>query len=314
MDDIIRFVQTNQRFAVTSHARPDGDSIGSSLGLALGLEQLGKTVDLFGSDVHPHRYDFLPGVQNIQVADHIEGDYDGLFVLECSELGRPGLRNLERFLVINLDHHPYTKPFGNLNWLDPTASAVGEMVYYLIKGLSAQLTPEIATNLYVAIMTDTGSFQFSNTHAKTFQVAGDLVSCGANPSTIAQTVYMNQPHSKFRLLSTLLGDLELHASQKIASVTLTQKMLKETRASLQDLEGLVNYPLSMEGVLLAIFFREEADKQYRVSLRSKNHYDVATVAKQFGGGGHRNAAGLSIQGNFEEVRNALMSALEKLLD
>ena len=314
MDEIIRFVQTNQRFAVTSHDRPDGDSIGSSLGLALALEQLGKTVDLFGSDPHPHHYDFLPGIQNIQITDHLEGDYDGLFVLECSELGRSGLQDLERFFVINIDHHPYTKPFGNLNWLNPTASAVGELVYYLIRSLSAELTPEIATNLYVAIMTDTGSFQFSNTHAKTFQVAGDLVSCGANPSVIAQTVYMNQPHSKFRLLSTLLGGLELHAIQRIASITLTQEMLKETGASLQDSEGFVNYPLSMEGVLLAIFFREESDKQYRVSLRSKNHYDVAAVAKRFGGGGHKNAAGLSIQGSFEEVRNALMSALEKLLD
>ena len=180
--------------------------------------------------------------------------------------------------------------------------------------MHAELTPEIATNLYVAIMTDTGSFQFANTHAKTFQVAADLVSSGAEPYSIAQEVYMNQPHSKFRLLSTVLGSLELHSSQRIASFTLTKELLKESGASLEDLEGLVNYLLSLEGVLLAIFLKEEADKEYRVSLRSKNHYDVAAVAKRFGGGGHKNAAGLSIQGSSEKVGNVLIAALEKLLD
>jgi bifunctional oligoribonuclease and PAP phosphatase NrnA len=314
LDDIIRFIQAHQRFAITSHARPDGDAIGSSLGLSLALQQLGKTTHVFSADPHPHRYGFLPALETIRVTNRVEGNYDGLFVLECNNLNRTGLKGLERYHALNIDHHPDTEPFGDLNWLDPGAAAVGEMIYYLIRRLSVPLTAEIATNLYVAIMTDTGSFQFSNTHARTFQIASDLTSNGANASDIAQSVYMNQPQSGIRLLGMLLETLELHSHGKIASITLTQQMLQKTGASANDVEGIVNYPLSVAGVLLAAFFREEKKTQYRVSLRSKGHYDVAAVAHSFGGGGHKNAAGLLLEGNYDETRDRLISELEKLLD
>ncbi|MDA2937650.1 bifunctional oligoribonuclease/PAP phosphatase NrnA [Acidobacteria bacterium AH-259-A15] len=314
MEEIIRFIQSQERFAVTSHARPDGDSIGSELGLAFALEELGKTVHVFNADPHPRPYNSLPGIHKIRVTDRVEGNYDGLFVLECNDLKRPEVKGLDEYFVINIDHHPKTKPFGDLNWVDPSAAAVGEMIYHLVKALQVPLTPEITVNLYTAILTDTGSFQYSNTGAGTFLVVSDLVNNGADPNAIAQSVYMTQPYSRIQLLGTLLNTLELHPSKKIALITLTQEMLQRTGASANDTEGLVNYALSIQGVLLAAFFREEAKNQYRVSLRSKDHYDVGSVAEHFGGGGHKNAAGLLVQGSFKEARDKVVSELEKLLD
>ena len=314
MNKIIQFIQKNKRFAITSHANPDGDALGSSLALALALKALGKTAHIFHADPHPQSYSFLPKIKTIQITNRIQDDYDGLFVLECNDLVRTGISNLDSFCVVNIDHHPNTNYFGLFNWVDPTAAAVGEMIYDLIKGLAVPLTPEIATNLYVAIMTDTGSFQFSNTHARTFQIVGKLTHSGANPYTIAQSIYMNQPHAKIRLLGILLDSIKLYSQDKVATISLTQKMLNETGANANDLEGISNYALSVEGVLLAAFFREESSSKYRISLRSKDHYNVASVAKIFGGGGHPNAAGLTLEGNFEEISKKVITELDKLLN
>jgi phosphoesterase RecJ-like protein len=313
LDDIIQFIRDHDRFVITSHARPDGDAIGSELGLALMLEKLGKTAHIFNADPHPRPYQSLPGIEKIEVTHKVEGNYDGLFILECNDLERPNLQNLDQYFAINIDHHPNTEAFGDLNWLDDSAAAVGEMIYELAQALPVELTPEIATNLYVAIFTDTGSFQYSNTRAKTFLITGDLVNHGASPSAIAQAVYMTRPYARLQILGMLLNTLQVHSS-RIASITLTQEMLEKTGASANDMEGIVDYPLSMEGIDLAAFFREEANGQYRVSLRSKNNYDVSTVAGHFGGGGHKNAAGLAVQGSFQEVVGKVVLELEKLLD
>lgn len=313
LDDISRFVHNHKHFAITSHARPDGDAIGSELGLSLALQKLGKTADVINADPHPRVYAFLPGVDTIRLADHIENHYDGVFVLECGDLSRPALKNLDRYYIINIDHHPKTKPFGNLNWLDSLASAVGEMIYHLIKRLNVSLTPEISTNLYAAILTDTGSFQFPNTRRETFAVVNDLVANGAQPSAIAQAVYMNQPYEKIRLLAQVLGTLQMHSSKKIAWITLTQSVLAEIGASPHETEGIVNHPLSINGVMMVAFFHQINERTCRVSLRSKNHYDVGSLARLFGGGGHTNAAGFSLQGNLKEVRAKVISAMEQEL-
>ncbi len=313
LDEIIQFIKDHERFVIASHARPDGDAIGSELGLAMILEELGKTAHIFNADPHPRPYQSLPGIERIQITHQVEGNYDGLFVLECNDLERPNLQGLDQYFVISIDHHPKTEPFGDLNWLDDSAAAVAEMIYELAQALQVQLTPEIATNLYVAIFTDTGSFQYSNTRAKTFHITGDLVNHGASPSAIAQAVYMTRPYARLQILGMLLNTLQVHSS-RIASITLTQEMLEKTGASANDMEGIVDYPLSMEGIDLAAFFREEAKGQYRVSLRSKNHYDVSTVAERFGGGGHKNAAGLAVQGSFQEVVGKVVLELEQLLD
>ena len=313
-EDIIRFIQSKDRFAITSHARPDGDSIASALGLAFALEKLGKTAHIFNADAPPRPYASLPGIDKILVTQSVEDDYDALFILECNNLERTGLAGLDNYFLINIDHHPKTEPYGNLNWMDPQAAAVGEMIYRLIKELEVPLSPEISINLYVAILTDTGSFQYSNTRSSTFNVASDLAAHGADPATIAQTVYMTQPYSRIELLGRLLNTLELHSSEQIALITLTPEMLTATGASRDDTEGFVNYPLSIDSVLLAAFIREEEKDLYRVSLRSKKGLDVRSVAEEFGGGGHKIAAGLSIQGSFQEARDKIISGLERLLE
>lgn len=313
LSDIVQFTRTHRSFAITAHSRPDGDAIGSELALALSLEKLGKKADVINADPHPQAFASLPGIEKIRLASHLEDHRDGIFVLECNDLDRPGVGNLERYFVINIDHHPGTKPFGNLNWVDTAASAVGEMIYHLVKALQVPLTPEISTNLYVAILTDTGSFQFSNTRSETFAVASDLVASGADPSAIAQAVYMNQPYSKIQLLARTLNTLQMHPSGQIAWISLSREMLEQTGASKHETEGLVNYPLSIEGVTLAAFFREEDTRSYRISLRSRNEYDVGVVARRFGGGGHQHAAGFSLQGILTEIIQRVVSELERLL-
>ena len=312
--DVADFISDRQRFAIVSHARPDGDSIGSSLGLALSLQELGKTAHVFSCDQPPRAYGSLPGADTIRVTERVTGDYEALVVLECNDLERPDLKGLDEYFVINIDHHPKTKPFGDLNWMDPEAAAVGEMIYQMAKALGIGITPQIAANLYVAILTDTGSFQYSNTRADTFLIVNDLMRCGADPSAIAQLVYMTQPYSRIKLLGRLLNTLELHPSQQIATISLSREMLQATGASADDTEGIVNYPLSIRGVVLAAFFREESGDRQRISLRSKNQLDVRSVAERFGGGGHVNAAGLAIQGNLEEAKASVLSELEKLLE
>jgi len=314
MQDIVKFIRENQRFAITSHARPDGDSLGSELALAAALKQLGKQVEIVNADPHPQAYSAMPGINEICRDTQFRGTYDGVFVLETNELARTGLTGLDRHFIINIDHHRNTLPFGNLNYVDEKAAAVGEVIFELIRQLDVPVTPDIATNLYIAILTDTGSFQFSNTTAHTFRVAEQLVLAGAKPAEIAQSVYMSHPKSKLRLLGRVLETLEVHPSEKIAWVLLTKEMLKETGANSTETEGLVNYPLSLEGVVAVAFFREEATNRYRVSLRSKDNFDVASAAEYFGGGGHTNAAGLWIDGPFEEVRDKVIAQVAQAIE
>ena len=188
------------------------------------------------------------------------------------------------------------------------------MVYRLLLALDVAVTPEIATNLYVAIMTDTGSFRFSGTHAGTFDTAARLTEAGADPGWIAQQVYMNQPRSRIGLLVKVLDTLEIHPSGRIASIYLSQAMLAEAGATEEDAEGLVNYALGLEGIRMAALVRQDKDDQVRVSLRSKGDYDVGFVASRLGGGGHRNAAGLRMKGDTSRVSAQVLASLEKLLD
>ncbi len=313
LKDIAEFIHGHQRFIVTSHVRPDGDSIGSQLALASALEQLDKRVEVFDADPYPPNCRSLPGIDRIRVGEAVNGDFDALIVLECANLERAGVEGLDAYPSVNIDHHPVNDFFGAVNWVDPGASAVGEMLFLLFAELGTRLTGDIATNLYTAILTDTGSFQFSNTTATTFRVASDLVSAGADPARISQAVLMSQSEARIRLVGRLLDTLDFDPSRKIAWVRLDREMFAETGAARNDTEGLVNYPLSVDGVELCAFFREEAPGEYRVSLRSQGDHNVGRIASEFGGGGHRNAAGATLEGSFDEVRQRVIDALKELL-
>ena len=308
---IIDFIRAHQRLAITSHQRPDGDSIGSELALFLALKQLGKTLTVLNSDPTPEVFGWLPGAEAVHRRDRLSGQWDGIVILECSSFQRTGLKNLDRYFTINIDHHPGCPHYADLNWVDPSAAAVGLLVEQLIEGLGLAVTPEIATNLYVAVLTDTGSFQHSNTTEESLRAAAGLVARGADPARISQRIYLSEPIRKLELLQRALQTLVVHPGGQIASMQLSRIDLQETGCTNQHTEGLVHYPLSLQGVRAAVFAREAADGSLRVSLRSKGACDVGAAARSLGGGGHRNASGVTLQSPFDQAWPQILRTLQK---
>ncbi len=305
---VVETIRSNSDFLVVSHVRPDGDSLGSQLALALILQALGKKVELLSRDPVPARYVSLPGADQVRLASRAAETRDVTFVLECGNIDRPGISGLDRGLIVNIDHHHSTKPFGNISWIEPSACAVGQMIYRLMKALSVGMTPQIATNIYVAVLTDTGSFQFSSTTGDTFRLAAELADHGADVSGIAMQVFHTNPIQKVRAMGKILNAMELHAGGRVVSTALSRDDLGV--ADGDDIEGLVNYPLTIAGIEVAVLLRELEDGSYRVSMRSKNDVDVSTVAAKFGGGGHRKAAGCQMVGSLNTVEQQIVSSIQ----
>ena len=280
-------------FLLTSHARPDGDSLGSQLALAGALQQLGKQVRIINSDPAPALYAFLPDMSTIEIAAAVEDPFDAVVVLECSTLSRPGVAGLEGRLLINIDHHADNVMYGDINWHDVSACACAEMVFELIEALGAHLTPALATHLYVAILTDTGSFRHAHITARTFEICRRVAETGVDAAGVAAQVYNNSSLGRLRLTGMLLDQMQLEHDQRIAVLTLNDAMLAEAGCDSDDLEGIVNLPLAARDVR-AVIFLKETDDGLRVSLRSKDAVDVRQVAVSFGGGGHLNAAGFTV--------------------
>lgn len=294
---------------ITAHVRPDGDSLGSSLALYWILKALDKDPVVIMRDRVPHSYRTLPGADDVVVMPAITEDFDGAFVIECSDIDRPGLIGLEDQHVINIDHHSTTALFGDINWIDSTASAVGEMIYNLCKALGVTPTKEIATCTYTALVTDTGSFQFSNTTERTFKIASELVRRGVEPSQVAQALYYSYPFSKIKLLGLALSTLERDQSGQIAWIRVTNEAMHDADACEDDADGIVNYALSIGEVKAVAFFKELEPGLWRISLRSKNRINVAKVAEQFGGGGHKNASGCAVAGEYDQVCDRVITSL-----
>jgi len=313
LSQVVELIESGQCFAITSHARPDGDGLGSSLALLHILESLGKEVTIGMRDPIPRAYRELPGADRILQITHFDKRYDAVFVIECSDIDRPGLLDLDEQFLVNIDHHATTELFGDINWIDSTASAVGEMIYNLCKALGVRVTPAIASCVYAAILADTGSFQFPNTTERTFKVARELVAHGANPAEIARMLFYNQPFGKVKLTGLVLSTLQRDESGRIAWMVMTQEMLRQAGACEEDSEGIANYPLSIEGVEVVAFFKEIAAGIYRTSLRSKGTINVSKIASAFGGGGHRNASGCAIEGPLPEVERRVIRKLQEAL-
>jgi phosphoesterase RecJ-like protein len=294
------------RFLITSHARPDGDSLGSQLALAEALTQLGKRVRLVNSDPPPGRYAFLPGAPAIEVAETVEVGADTVVVLECGTLGRTEVSGLEGRFIVNIDHHTGNTGYGAVNWLDESACACGELVFELIEALGARLTPSIATNLYVAILTDTGSFRHANITARTFEICRRIAGAGVDAAAVAARVFNNGSLGRLRLTGRVLDRMQLEDDGRVAVLAVDEAMLRETGCDADDLEGVVNLPLAA-GDVRAVILLKQAGTGLRVSLRSKDAIDVRRVAVSFGGGGHRNAAGLTIEAPSPDVRARLVA-------
>jgi phosphoesterase RecJ-like protein len=310
--EVVQAVQSRQRWVVTSHARPDGDAVGSVLGCVQILRAMGLHADAFLGDGIPFLYRTLPGAVELRTGPVDPASYDGVLILECSNLERTGLSGIDGLFSINIDHHETGAEYADVNFIVPTAAAAAELVYWLAQAASVPITPAIATCLYTALLTDTGSFCFSSTGAPTFAFAREMVLAGADPASIAQQVYFSNPASKMHLLGRALANLQCEGP--ISWMHVSQADMAAAGASGEDCEGLVNWALGIHGIEATAFFREIPGGQYRVSLRSKGRIDVARIAQSFGGGGHLCASGLAIAGPLEAVRDQVLTALRHALE
>ncbi len=307
LTEVLRNIERRNRFVVTSHVRPDGDAVGSVLACSMMLRKMGKQAEVVLSDRIPQIYRRLPEADSVVHASAVNGGYEAAIVLECDSVERTRLAGLEQQFLINIDHHATAMPFANVNWIEPDACATAELIFKLAREAGVKICPDMATCLYTAVLTDTGAFSFVGTDERTFAVAKELVHCGADPVRIAQSVYYSQPASKMRLLGASLSGL--YQDGNLVWMAVSRDQMERCEAADEDTEGLVNYALGIQGVEVAVFFREQADQRYRVSLRSKGSLNVARVAEHFGGGGHTCASGFNIAGPLSVASERVLAQL-----
>ena len=313
---LLTALRQKRSFLITSHINPDGDAVGSSLGLSRLLHKLGKSNLVWHRDVTPKLYRALPSCDRIYTGEAppkgFPEAFDAAIVLECPSLDRTGLdERLPALDLINIDHHLGNQQYGMLNWVEPSAPAVGEMVFRVGRALNLELDGDTANALYLTLVTDTGGFRFSNTSPEAFDTAAALVRSGASPETVSRWLYESNPEAVLRLLGELLQTLELHADGAVATVWLSQEMIQRVGAGPGDTEGLIDYPRSIEGVSAVAFLRELPSGEFKISLRSRGDVDVERIARSNGGGGHRNAAGFTSSPN--PRREALVSEIAAAL-
>jgi bifunctional oligoribonuclease and PAP phosphatase NrnA len=300
--DVVAAIRARQRFVITSHARPDGDAIGSQVAMGLALKALGKDVRLVDADPPPPPMLPLPGVELIEVTPRIDDPGDAVITMECGDIARPGVDGLAAGYVINIDHHPGNTGFGALNWIDLSAAACGEMVFDLIVALGAPLTPEIATHIYLTILTDTGQFHYSHITPRTFEICRRCVEAGADPTGLSRAIYDNNSLGRVRLFGAVLDRMELDSTGRVATLVMDRALAARCGGTYDDTEGLINFPLTVRDIHAVIFFKETATDDWRISMRSKGPVNINAVAKQFGGGGHVNASGCGAKGRLEELK------------
>ena len=298
---IVDEVRRRKRFVVVSHVRPDGDAIGSSLAMAYALRQLGKDARVVSRDVVPPQLAGFPGIAHIEITSRIDDPGDAVLVMECGDLARTGVEGLERGFLINIDHHPGNTAYGALNWLDLSAAACCEMVFDLVRALDVPLTLEIATHVYVAIVTDTGSFHYANITPRTFDICRLCVEAGVNPPALARTLFDSSSLAKLRLSGAILNRMHLDPTRRAATLVVDESLLRECGATYDDTDGLINQPLTVKEILAVAFFKEQGPQDWRVSMRSKGEVDINAIAKEFGGGGHKNASGCNARGPVDEL-------------
>ena len=307
LDEVLNQIGRRQKFILTSHARPDGDAVGSALACCQILRSMGKQASVVLSDGVPRVYSPLPFAETVLQDTGQAPEAEAVIILECDSVARTRLTGLERHYLINIDHHATALPFADVNWIDPDACATAEMIFRLAREAGVKISPEVATCLYTAVLTDTGSFCFNGTTERTFALAQELVRCGADPVRIAHNVYFSTQLSKMRLLGAALSSL--HRDGSLAWMHVDRDSMARCEASDEDCEGLVNYALAIRGIEVALFFREQPDGRFRVSLRSKGAVNVAAVAEAFGGGGHECASGCAVEGPLSVATERLVAQL-----
>lgn len=303
------------RVLCTMHRGPDGDALGSALALACALREAGREVVVYNPDELPYNFRFLPGAAQVAKSVARDAAFDVTIATDAGAFDRLGPdvpSKGRRGVLLNLDHHITTEPFGDVNYVDPQAASVGILAYKIIKGLGFSLSTDAAVCIYASILADTGSFRYSSTDPECFRVAAELLEAGVDPWEMTVRVYEQQPLARMRLLADVLGTLEVHG--KLATITITNDMMARAASPIDLTDGFINYARSVDGVEVAASFREPQDGgPWRVSFRSRGRVNVAAIAQKFGGGGHHNAAGCSIDGEEAAVRAQIADEIEQAL-
>lgn len=303
-------------FIVTSHIAPDGDAVGSVLALTTALEKLGKNVSPIINDVVPAKYNFLPHSEKLRPYIPEKDRAEVMICLDSGDVERLDFKkDLKSIceLIVNLDHHKSNSLYGDINIIDDKSSAVGEMVYYLVKSLNVPIDIDIATCIYTAIITDTGSIKYSNTTPSCLKILSEMVEIGVRPDFISREVFEKKSYASILLLKEVLGTLKLSEGGKIAYMELTKDMLKKVGAKEEDADGFINFAREIESVEVAVLFREQDNLKVKVGLRSNVWVDVSKIAEEFGGGGHARAAGCTLEGPLEKAKNVFLSALKEYM-
>lgn len=310
--NITQILVPYKKVLIFTHEMPDGDCIGSALGLAQGLKQKGFQAAVVMKKPIPEKYGFLAGSEKVLLPDSLDSQDEAIIFVDCSDPERIGF-DFKEFcpnvkVIVNIDHHVSNTRFGHYNFLDDKAAATGEIIYKLLLDAEVRITPDIATALYTALVTDSGSFQYDNTTSTTLRLAAELLDCGANKSRIKKYLWENNSIKDIKVLREALNSLTLCADNKIAYVFLDQDRINSLQASEENFESLINYPRSIAGVEVAIFFKEIEPQVVKVSLRSKEYVDVNRLASTFGGGGHIRAAGCTLMCSMEQAISKVLKA------
>jgi phosphoesterase RecJ-like protein len=315
--EIAEVLRTRRRFVVMSHVRPDGDALGCTIAMALCLQQLGKEVVAWNEEGVLEKFRYLPGYEIVKQPPAEPQEFDVALVLDTSVQDRVGrcLPAVKRADVwINLDHHVTNPRFGDLVHVDPAAPATGQILYELFRSCDLPLTYAMADNLFVAISTDTGSFQYAGTSARTYEIGAELIRAGVNVADLSRKMYENYPRRRLELLRALLNTLRFTSDDRCASVSLSLASAQQLGVLPEDNEGLIDHIRSIQGVQVAAFFEELPDGKARLSLRSKDErFDASALCAQFGGGGHPMAAGARLSGDFAQVQEKVLAAINHAL-
>jgi len=307
-------IKASRTIAVTSHLRPDGDSLCTAMALGLMGGLMGKAVAIVNHDATPLPFSGFPGFEKIQIGQIRAADFDTIILLECADVSRSGQEGLAQAYKINIDHHYSNTPYADINWIDPEAPAVGEMVFDLSRFLGITLTPEIAEHLYCAIVSDTGSFQFSNTTARALGASAELARLGACPIRVSEKLYNNNRPEKIQLLGRVLSTLTMNGKGNIAIISMFKRDAESLNIKEIDTEDITTLARSIQGVEMVMFFKEMDHETFRISLRSKGSANAARIAEHFGGGGHIHASGFTVYGPYERLIREVPAVVESLLD
>lgn len=318
MNNLAKIVAESNRIAITSHINPDGDSIGSILGLGLALKQKYENVDIFITDTLPSRYDFLPGSEYIKhYHDVKDKEFDLFFVLDCGDEDRIGssIELLKKSnTVVNIDHHFTNSQFGHINILDPKSSSTCEMIYSVIKGLGLKIDEDIATCLYTGIITDSGNFIYDNATDKTHLIAAELLKTNMDKQEIMYHLYQKKSLKNIRFLGYALSNMEIELEGRLALLEISREILNEFDLSTNEIEEVVNYGRDIEGVDISVTLREEDDNKIKLSFRSKSdHVDVSALAKLFNGGGHKKASGATVASSLKEAKAEVINKAKQFI-